>query len=147
MSDAIVYSCSTGIRTLYWWALCLRTKHYAVFSGGRYCLYWAIRSILRGSILLILGNTNYFEGVDNPDTKKYAIFSGVDTAYIKRYTVFLVDRYCIYWAIRSIFCESILHILSNTQFVEGVDTSYTKQYAIFSGVDTKRYWCILNKKH
>ena len=66
------------------------TKHYVVFSGGRYCLYWAIRSIF-GS------------------------------------------QYCLYYAIRSIFVESILLILSKMKYFQGVDIAYTKQYAVFLG--------------
>ena len=95
----------------------INTKQYAVFSGGRYCLYNTIRSIfgrsilfinnaqhLGGTILFILSNTKYFRGFDTTYTKQYEVFSGVDT-------------------------------------------TYNKQYEVFSGVDTKGYWFILTKNY
>ena len=52
------------------------TKRYAVFTGHRYCLYQAIRSIFGGSILLILSDTQYFRGTDTAYIMRYAVFSG-----------------------------------------------------------------------
>ena len=85
-----------------------------------------MRSIFGGSILLILSNTQYFWGVDTAYTKKYAVFQGVDTAYIEQCAVHLGDRYYLYKAIRSIFGEWILLILSNAQYFLGINTVYTK---------------------
>ena len=47
-------------------------KQYAVFSGGRYWLYQAIRSIF---------------GVDSANIKQYDVFSRLYSAYIKQYAV------------------------------------------------------------
>ena len=69
------------------------------------------------SILLILYDTQYFRGVDNPYTKRYEVIPG--------------DRYCFYETLRSIFGASILLILSDTQYFRGNNTPYTKWYAVF----------------
>ena len=45
-------------------------------------IYYALRSVFGGSILLILSNTQYFRRVD--------------TAYIEQYAVFSGGRYCLY---------------------------------------------------
>ena len=74
------------------------TIHYAVFSGGGYYLYYALRSIFKGRIQFLLSITQYFQGVDTTITMHYAVFSG--------------DRYCEYYALRSI--------------VKGVDTICTE---------------------
>ena len=76
-----------GVNTSY-------TKQYAVFSGGRCCLYKAIRSIFGESMLLILSNTTQY-------------YWGVDTAYTKQYAVLSGGRYCVHKAINIIFGELI----------------------------------------
>ena len=70
-------------------------------------------------MLRILNSTQYFQGVDAPYTKQYAIFSWGDN--------------CLY--------------LSHPQYFRGVDSAYSKQYVVVSGVDTKEYWYMLRKKH
>ena len=56
-----------GIHTPY-------SRQYAVFSGCRYCFYYPIRSIFEGWILLIISNAQYFGMVDLVYTERYADF-------------------------------------------------------------------------
>ena len=77
---------------------------------------------VRGSILLTLGDTQYFIGVDTSYTKKHAVFSW--------------GGYCLYSVILSIFGGWIRRLLGNAQYYCRFDLVYTKQYAVFSGVDT-----------
>ena len=44
-----------------------------------YGIYYALRGIFGGRILIILCTTKYFRGVDTLYTMHYVIFSGVDT--------------------------------------------------------------------
>ena len=48
------------------------TQHYEEISGGRYCLFYAIRINFVESKLLILRNVQYFAMVDTVYTKRYA---------------------------------------------------------------------------
>lgn len=57
-------------------------NQYVVFSGVRYCLYYAIRDIFEKYILLILSNMHYFWEVNIDYLKQNAVFSG--------------DGYCLY---------------------------------------------------
>ena len=72
------------------------SKQYAVFSGGRYYLYWAIRSIFTVSLPLVVGNTEYFRGVDTTFIKQDAEYSGFETRYTKQYAVFSGVRHSLY---------------------------------------------------
>ena len=106
ISDTIVDNCSTGIRTAYWrvkgegisvyavwcsvhWARLSITAAIRSTFGGPYSLYYAIRSIFGGSILLVLSNTQYFQGLDIAHTKHYAVFSMVD---IKGYNWCILNK-------------------------------------------------------
>ena len=61
---------------------------YAVFSAGGYCLHYALRSIFRGWILLVVCTTHYFQAVDTICTVNFAVFSGVDTICTMHYVIF-----------------------------------------------------------
>ena len=98
--------------------------YYAVFSEGGYYLYYALRSILC--------TTQYFRKVYTDYNKEYAVFTLVDTIYIKHYAEFSEGRYYLYYALRSIFVGWILFTLCTTQYFQRVDTIYTMNYAIFS---------------
>ena len=61
-----------------------------IYSGGRYCVYYALRSIFGGWILFMLCTTQYFRGMDTIYTMYYDV-------------VFLGGEYYLYYALRSIF--------------------------------------------
>lgn len=53
-----------------------------------YGIYYVLRSIFEGRILISLCTTQYSKGVDTFCTMYYAIFFGVDTIYTINYAVF-----------------------------------------------------------
>ena len=103
--------------------------HYAVFSGGRYYLYFALRSIFGGWILFVLCTTKNFRGwiLFVKCTTQY--FRGVDTICNMHYAVFSGGRYYLYHDLRSIFGGWILFILCTTQYFRGL---YYLSYALRS---------------
>lgn len=94
-SDAIIDIGSTGTRIVYW-----RVKGEGISVSAVWCsIHWAWPSILSA----IRSNTQYFEGIDTPYIKQYAVYSGVG--------------YCFYLVLRSILeGGSMLLILSKTQY-------------------------------
>ena len=79
------------------------TMHYELFSRGKYYLYYELRSSSGGSILFILSTTELFWGMDTSYTTHYALFSGVNIFCTMNYAILSGGRYCLYYALRSIF--------------------------------------------
>ena len=75
-----------GIDTAY-------TKRY---FGWSILLLLSNTQYFRWSILLLLSDTQYIWGVDTAYTKRCAVFTLVDTAFIKQYAVFPGQQYCLY---------------------------------------------------
>ena len=84
----------------------------------------------RGSILLIVSNTQYCPGLGSAYTQHYTEISGINTAYITQYA--------------DVLGWSILITLSTTQYFRGIDTAYTKRYAVFPVGRYYSYYAMLS---
>lgn len=115
------------------------TKRYEVFSNNRYCIYYVMRSVLRGSWLLVLRgswlllllNEKYLWGINTSFTKRNEEFPGIYCHYTRRYEIFSREGYCMYERKSSTLEGWILLILCNDQYFRGFGTPFTKQYALF----------------
>ena len=99
-----------------------------------------------GSILSILRNTHYFHRVDIVYTKRYGIYSWVDTADTQQKVAFsglgflLLSTKKKFWGIVTTYTTQYaalsrdrrLHTNKYAQFLGGVDASFTMQYEVFS---------------
>lgn len=123
--------------------------------------------MFEGWILLILSNASCFWEFGTSSANQCEVFRKVDTAYTRRYEMFLNGRYCLYQVIRSYwegqylwyavflgiwysFNKStrniskrwILPILGDTKYFRPVNIFNIEQCTIFGGIKTsytKRY--------
>ena len=100
-----------GVDTVY-------TQHYAGFSRRRYYLYYTIRSIFVGSLLLILGSTQNF-------LDEY-YFSSALRIVLEGWILLILSNIQQIWG-------SILLILKITLQLCRVNTPDTQQFAAFQG--------------
>ena len=114
------------------------TIHYAVFSGGGYYLYYALRGIFRGWIQFVQCTLQCFQGVDTICTMHYAVFSG--------------GGYYLYYALRSIFRrwiryhgQIITRILGLQVKFGDTETGFALEYGLQecdpAGLSRSGQWC------
>ena len=107
-----------------------------------HAVFYVLRSIFGGSILIIERNTQYslWSILFILSTTQY--FRRVNTIYTKYYAVFSEGGQYLYYELRNIFVELILFILCTTLYFRGVDTIYTMHNAVFSGGGYCLYYAV-----
>lgn len=135
-----------AIRNIFWVPILNNLQYYLEINSSK------IVSIFGRSILLILSSTQNFSwsipliilsntkksrGIDNPHSKRYAVFSAVDTFYTKQNDTAYMEEHAALSCRRYFTPSKALYfgwwilILSNSQHFPTVETPCADQHTLF----------------